>query len=110
MTISPSPSAATAAESSPGGDAGESNHRLSGGLPRVVLRRPGPAILAARLVIRGGSSRDPANGRGAHQLLAGHQTRGCGDLDADGLADLVEGAGAGLRAEAHEDGLVVGLK
>ena len=92
------------------GEASESNHRLSGGLPLVVLRRPGPAILAARLVIRGGSSRDPVSARGAHQLLAGLMTRGCGDLDADGLADLVEGAGAGLRAEAHEDALVVGLK
>ncbi|MFN5695845.1 MAG: hypothetical protein ACK486_02275, partial [Cyanobacteriota bacterium] len=76
MTISPSPSAATAAESSPGGDAGESNHRLSGGLPLVVLRRPGPAILAARLVIRGGSSRDPANGRLPAAAAPAHQPGG----------------------------------
>jgi len=83
---------------------------LSGGLPVVVRRRPGPAILAARLVIRGGSAADPRGHLGAHQLLAGSMTRGCGDLDADALADLVEGAGAGLRAEAHEDALVLGLK
>ena len=37
-------------------------------------------------------------------------TRGCGPLDAEGLADLVEGAGAGLRCEATEDSLVLGLK
>jgi predicted Zn-dependent peptidase len=37
-------------------------------------------------------------------------TRGCGGLDAEALADLVEGAGASLRAEANEDALVVGLK
>jgi len=37
-------------------------------------------------------------------------TRGCGDLDAEALADRVEGSGASLRAEAHEDALVVGLK
>jgi predicted Zn-dependent peptidase len=84
--------------------------RLSGGLPVVLQHRQGPQILAARLAIRGGSSADPAGCRGAHQLLAGLMTRGCGELDADALADLVEGAGAALRAEAHEDALVVGLK
>ncbi len=83
---------------------------LAGGLPVRLLRRQGPAILSARLAIRGGSSRDPEGGRGAHQLLAGLMTRGCGDLDAEALADLVEGAGAGLRAEALEDALVIGLK
>jgi predicted Zn-dependent peptidase len=84
--------------------------RLSGGLPVVLQRRRGPRILAARLVIPGGSSADPAGLLGAHQLLAGLMTRGCGEFDADALADLVEGAGAALRAEAHEDALVVGLK
>ena len=83
---------------------------LSGGLPVVARSRPGPEILAARLVIRGGSGADPLHRRGAHQLLAGAITRGCGHLDADALADLVEGAGAALRAEAHEDSLVLGLK
>ena len=63
-----------------------------------------------RLAIPGGSSADPRARRGAHQLLAGSLTRGCGELDAEALADLVEGAGAGLRAEAHEDALVLGLK
>ena len=83
---------------------------LSGGLPLIVHGRPGPAILAARLSIRGGSSRDPIGGRGSHQLLAGLMTRGCGDLDAEALADRVEGVGAALRAEAHEDLLSIGLK
>ena len=83
---------------------------LSGGLPVVALPRGGPQILSARLVIRGGSGADPVEQRGAHQLLAGVMTRGCGDLDAEALADLVEGAGASLRADAHEDALVVGLK
>lgn len=83
---------------------------LSGGLPVTLLHRPGPAILSARLVIRGGSALDPQGCRGAHQLLAGLMTRGCGDLDAEALADLVEGAGAGLRCEAGEDSLVLGLK
>jgi predicted Zn-dependent peptidase len=83
---------------------------LCGGLPVLVSPRPGPAILAARLVIRGGSGADPAGQRGAHQLLAGVMSRGCGNLDADALADLVEGAGAALRADALEDALIIGLK
>ena len=82
---------------------------LAGGLPLLCLPRQGPELLSARLAIRGGSSLDPCHGRGAHQLLAGLMTRGCGDLDAEALADRVEGAGAALRAEAHEDALVVGL-
>lgn len=82
---------------------------LAGGLPLAVVRRPGPGVLAARLVIRGGSGRDPAGGRGAHQLLAGLMTRGCGALDAEALADRVEGAGAALRAEASEDALTLAL-
>jgi predicted Zn-dependent peptidase len=85
------------------------NH-LAGGLPLLVKHRPGPAILAAQLVIRGGSGADPSGGRGGHQVLAGLMTRGCGDLDAEALADLVEGAGAALRAEAQEDALVLALK
>jgi len=83
---------------------------LGEGLRLSAQRRPGPAILAARLVINGGSGADPAGHRGAHQLLAGLMTRGCGDLDAETLADLVEGAGATLRADAHEDALAVALK
>ncbi len=83
---------------------------LRGGLPVTLLHRPGPAILSARLVIRGGSGLDPHGCRGAHQLLAGLLTRGCGELDAEALADLVEGAGAGLRCEAGEDSLVLALK
>lgn len=82
---------------------------LAGGLPVVAVQRPGPRVLAARLVIRGGSGADPPHGRGAHQLLAGLMTRGCGALDAEALADQVEGAGAALRAEASEDALTLAL-
>ncbi|MFM7087749.1 MAG: M16 family metallopeptidase [Cyanobium sp.] len=83
---------------------------LSGGLPLRMLQRPGPGLLSCRLAIRGGSAADPIGRRGAHQLLAGVMSRGCGDLDAEALADLVEGAGAGLRVEAGEDSLVLALK
>ncbi|MBE9153541.1 pitrilysin family protein [Cyanobium sp. LEGE 06113] len=83
---------------------------LAGGLPLLLQQRPGVGLVAARLWIRGGSSRDPVGGRGAMQLLAGVMTRGCGALTAEQLADLVEGRGAALRCEAHEDALVISLK
>jgi predicted Zn-dependent peptidase len=83
---------------------------LEGGLPLLWQQRPGPAIVACRLWIRGGSSSDPAGQRGAAQLLAGLMTRGCGDYGAEALADLVEGRGAALRCEAGEDSLVLSLK
>ena len=87
-----------------------SHTTLRGGLPVVQQQRAGAGLLAARLWIRGGSSCDPAGQRGAMQLLAGSMTRGAGALDADGLAELVEGRGAALRAEANEDCLVLSLK
>jgi zinc protease len=86
------------------------SQRLPGGLPLMLQRRPAAGLVAARLWIRGGSSRDPDGQRGAMQLLAGSMTRGAGQLDAEALADLVEGCGAALRAEASEDALVISLK
>lgn len=83
---------------------------LPGGLPLVRQQRPGAGLLAARLWIRGGSGHDPQGQRGAMQLLAGSMTRGAGALDADALAEVVEGRGAALRAEAGEDALVISLK
>ena len=79
------------------------NTSLQGGLPLIWQRRPGPAIVACRLWIRGGSSMDLPGQRGAAQLLAGLMTRGCGNYGPEALADLVEGRGAALRCEASED-------
>ena len=84
--------------------------QLAGGSPLWLLHRPGPAILSAKLWLRGGSSADPSGQRGAAQLLAGVLSRGCGELSGEALADLVEGHGAGLRCEAAEDATLVSLK
>jgi len=83
---------------------------LKGGCPVWVIQRPGPAIVSVKLLIRGGSSGDPAGQRGRAQLLAGLLSRGCGDLSGEALADLVEGLGDELRCEASEDGLLISLK
>ncbi|MEY2643870.1 MAG: hypothetical protein RLZZ611_519 [Cyanobacteriota bacterium] len=84
--------------------------QLAGGCPLWLLHRNGPAILSAKLWLRGGSSADPIGQRGAAQLLAGLLSRGCGELSGEALADLVEGSGAGLRCEAGEDGTLLSLK
>ena len=84
--------------------------QLPGGCPLWLLHRPGPAILSAKLWLRGGSSGDPDGQRGAAQLLAGVLSRGSGRWSGDALADLVEGNGAGLRCEASEDGTLISLK
>mgnify|MGYP003949627631 CR=1 FL=1 len=69
-----------------------------------------PGVIAAKLWIKGGSSADPHGQRGVHQLLGSLLTRGCGPYNHLALADLVEGCGAGLRCDTHEDGLLVSLK
>ena len=86
------------------------SRQLPGGCPLWLLHRPGPAILSAKLWLRGGSSGDRPGERGAAQLLAGVLSRGCGPHSGDALADLVEGLGAGLRCEAAEDGTLISLK
>lgn len=83
---------------------------LPGGCPVWLLHRGGPAILSAKLWLRGGSSADLPGRRGAAQLLAGVLSRGCGPYSGEALADLVEGSGAGLRCEASEDGTLISLK
>ena len=89
---------------------GVEQRELEGGCPLWLLDRPGPAILSAKLWIRGGSAADPTGQRGRSQLLAGVLSRGCGRLSGEALADLVEGRGAGLRCEAAEDGTLISLK
>lgn len=67
-------------------------------------------VLSAKLWICRGSGADPFGQRGGHQLLGSVLSRGCGPLDHLQLADLVEGCGAGLRCDTHEDGILVSLK
>lgn len=69
-----------------------------------------PGVIAAKLWLQGGSSGDPPGQRGAHQLLGSTLTRGCGPYGHLAVADLVEGCGAGLRCDTHEDGLLISLK
>ena len=76
----------------------------------IVDRIATPGVMAAKLLLPWGSATDGVGQRGAHQLLAATLSRGCGPFDHRQLADLVEGRGAGLRSDAHEDGLLISLR
>ncbi len=69
-----------------------------------------PGILVAKIWIRGGSKIDPIGQKGAHQLLGSVISRGCGPYNNIAIADVIEGSGAGLRCDTHEDGLLISLK
>ena len=69
-----------------------------------------PGIFAAKLLLPFGSALDPVGKRGAHDLLASLLSRGCGTFSNEAMADLVEGCGAGLRCDAHEDALTLSLR
>ncbi len=69
-----------------------------------------PGVISSKLWIKEGSRADPKGQKGIHQLLGSLLTRGCGPYDNIAIADLVEGCGAGLRCDTHEDGLLISLK
>ena len=75
-------------------------------LKRLPMRTPGDG---GQTAAPGGACDAPGE-RGSHQLLASCLSRGCGPLDQLQLADRVEGRGAGLRSDAHEDGLLISLR
>ena len=83
---------------------------MSGSCELVLDPVTTTGVLSAKLWIRRGSSADPLGQRGGHQLLGSVLSRGCGPVDHLQLADLVEGCGAGLRCDTHEDGILISLK
>ncbi len=83
--------------------------RLENGLTVVVASRPGVPLAAVRLMVRAGSSLDPAGRFGLAHLVAsavrrGTRTRTGAELDAE-----VEALGAELGAGVDEDAASVGL-
>tara|TARA_Y100001968_G_scaffold331071_1_gene384630 strand:+ start:262 stop:1518 length:1257 start_codon:yes stop_codon:yes gene_type:complete len=69
-----------------------------------------PGITYAKLLIKVGSGNDPLNRKGAHQLLGALLSRGCGRYNHIDIANIVETAGAGLRCETNEEGIIISLK
>jgi zinc protease len=82
---------------------------LPNGLSVVVAERPGVPLAAVRLVLRGGSSLDPARRSGLSHLVALAARRGTKRRTGPQMDLLVESLGAELGAGVDEDATYFGL-
>jgi len=73
---------------------------LKNGMTLLVRRDPTVPIVAMRAVWRGGQRVEDATHAGASTLLARMITRGCGSLDASGVADRADRLGGSLGGVA----------
>ena len=83
--------------------------RLPSGLTVLVAHRPGVPLVAVRLLVRAGSSLDPAGRFGLASLTASAIRRGTRDHSGPALDALVEALGAELGAGVDEDAASVGF-
>jgi zinc protease len=83
--------------------------RLECGLRVVVAERPGVPLVAVRLVLRGGSSLDPARRHGLAHLVATVGRRGTRRRTGPQIDELVESMGAELGVGVDEDASYLGL-
>jgi zinc protease len=83
--------------------------RLENGLEVVVAERPGVPLAAARLVLRGGSSLDPAGRHGLAHLAAISARRGTRRRTGPQIDLTVESLGAELGSGVDEDASYYGI-
>jgi len=83
--------------------------RLPSGLEVVVAHRPGVPLVAVRLLLRAGSSLDPAGRFGLASLVASAVRRGTATRSGPELDALVESLGAELGAGVDEDAASLGF-
>ena len=82
---------------------------LPNGLQVIVARRPGVPLAAVRLVLRGGSSLDPARRSGLAHLVALAVRRGTRRHTGTEIDLAVESLGAELGTGVDEDATYAGL-
>ncbi|HYG69407.1 MAG TPA: insulinase family protein, partial [Anaeromyxobacteraceae bacterium] len=82
---------------------------LPNGLSVVVAERKGVPLVAIRVVLRGGSSLDPAGRFGLAHLVAQTARRGTKRRTGPELDETVESLGAELGGGVDEDATYVGL-
>ncbi|BDG06704.1 M16 family metallopeptidase [Anaeromyxobacter oryzae] len=83
--------------------------RLPNGLAVIVAERSGVPLVAARLVLRGGASLDPAGRSGLAHLVALTARRGTRTRSGPEIDLAVESLGAELGAGVDEDATYFGL-
>jgi zinc protease len=86
-----------------------SRTRLDGGLRVIVAERAGIPLVAARLVMQGGSSRDPKGRFGLSHLVAIVSRRGTRRRTGRKIDEVVESMGAELGVGVDEDASYLGL-
>ena len=83
--------------------------RLAGGLSLVVAERRGVPLAAVRVVVRGGSSLDPAGRFGLAHLVALAARRGTRRRSGPRIDEEIESLGAELGSGVDEDACFFGL-
>jgi zinc protease len=83
--------------------------RLDCGLRILVAERPGVPLVAARLVLLGGSALDPAGRHGLAHLVAVVSRRGTRRRSGPKIDEYVESMGAELGVGVDEDASYMGL-
>ncbi|MDJ0521973.1 MAG: pitrilysin family protein [Planctomycetota bacterium] len=84
--------------------------KLSNGLTLWHVRRPGIPLVAARLLLHGGSLAVPRGQAGASSLAADMLLEGAGERDALAFADALDGLGASLSVDAGRSGTTLSLR
>ena len=83
--------------------------KLGNGLTLHLVPRGPLPLVAARLVMRGGSVWDPAGRAGVADFAARLFRRGAGKRTADDLSEAIDFVGAAMGGYANEENVVVSL-
>jgi hypothetical protein len=80
--------------------------KLDNGATLLLMRKPDVPLVAAQIIVRGGSLADASGKEGTAALLAELMTKGAGQRDALGFAQALDGVGGTLEVAATREGLV----
>ena len=84
--------------------------RLANGLTIVITPNPMADIIAARLLLKAGSSLEPPDKMGLVHLLSAVLTKGTQQRSSLAIAEAVEYVGAGLGTDSGTDSFALSLK
>jgi zinc protease len=84
-------------------------HRLSNGLPVIIVERHNNPVVSFRYILKGGANTDPAGKAGRASLAAELWTKGTAKHTADQIDETVEFYGAVMRAGADRHAVELAL-
>lgn len=80
--------------------------RLDNGATLLLMRKADVPLVAARVLVRGGSLADAPGKEGTAAVLSELMTKGAGERDALAFAQAIDGVGGRLRVDAAREALV----